>query len=160
MKKVLPFEVIGIESLFTCYLFDLSAIFKSLESYPVYDDKTASVNTVKTEQLPTEKLFGLVMIFGRHENLTFTKLEQRLVKIHRGFDFRRFPNRSSFIFHAKILRQPICDESKSCVSRMYIFCAKYFSSHLELNCWAKLISYSDILSDSMCEEYPFYHFNF
>ena len=27
VKKVLPFEVIGVESLFTCYLFDLSAIF-------------------------------------------------------------------------------------------------------------------------------------
>ena len=58
--------------------------FKSLESYPGCNDKTASVNTVKTEQLPTEKLFGLVMIFGRHENLTFTQLEQRPVKIHRG----------------------------------------------------------------------------
>ena len=37
-----------VESLFTCYLFDLSAIFKSLESYLVCNDKTASVNTVKT----------------------------------------------------------------------------------------------------------------
>ena len=27
VKKVLPFEVLGIESLFTCYLFDLSTIF-------------------------------------------------------------------------------------------------------------------------------------
>ena len=135
--------------------------FKSLESYPVCNHKTASVITVKADrkQLPTEKLFGLVMIFSRHENLTFTQLEQRLVKIHRGFDFRRFPNRS-FIFYAKIQRHSICDEPKSCVSLMYIFCAEYFSSHLELNCQAKLISYSDILSDSICEEYPFYHFNF
>ena len=36
-----------VENLFTCYLFDLSAIFKSLESYLVCNDKTASVNTVK-----------------------------------------------------------------------------------------------------------------
>ena len=47
-----------------------------------------------SKQLPTEKLFGLVMFFGRDENLTFTQLEQRLAKIHRGFDFRRFCNRS------------------------------------------------------------------
>ena len=131
MKRVLPFEVIRIESFFACYLFNLNTIFKSLESYPVYNDKTASVNTLKADrkQLPTEKLFGLVMIFGRHENLTFTQLEQRLVKIHRGFDFRWFPDRS-FIFYAKIQRQSICDEPKSCVSLMYIFCTKYFSSHL------------------------------
>ena len=29
--------------------------------------------------------------------------------------------------------QSICDEPKSSISLMYIFCAKYFSSHLELN---------------------------
>ena len=28
---------------------------------------------------------------------------------------------------------PKFDEPKSCISLMYIFCAKYFSSHLELN---------------------------
>ena len=130
MKKVLPFEVIGIESLFACYLFDLNTIFKSLESYPVCNDKTPSVNTVKADrkQLPTEKLFSLVMIFGRHENLTFTQLEQRLVKIHRGFDFRRFPNRS-FIFYAKIQRQSICDEPKSlCVSDVHLLCEVYLQS--------------------------------
>ena len=109
-----------------------------LESYPDCNDKTTLVNTEKPDrkQLPTEKLFGLVMIFDRHENLT---------KIHRGFDFRWFPNRS-FIFYAKIQRQFVMNPNL-CVSVMYIFCANYFSSHLELNCRAKLISYSDILSD-------------
>ena len=120
-----------VESLLACYLFDL-------ESYPVCNDKTTLVNTEKPDrkQLPTEKLFGLVMIFGRHKNLT---------KIHRGFDFRWFPNRS-FIFYAKIQRQSVINPNL-CVSLMYIFCAKYFSSHLELNCRAKLISYGDTLSD-------------
>ena len=27
----------------------------------------------------------------------------------------------------------ICGEPKSCISLMYILCAKYFSSHVELN---------------------------
>ena len=84
---VRPTNCEDVESLFACYLFDL-------ESYSVCNDKTTLVNTEKPDrkQLPTEKLFGLVMIFGRHENLT---------KIHRGFDSRWFPNRS-FIFYAKI----------------------------------------------------------
>ena len=47
---------------------------------------------------------------------------------------------------AKIQRQSVMNPNL-CVCLMYIFCAKYFSSHLELNCKAKLISYSDILSD-------------
>ena len=114
MKKVLPFEVIGIESLFACYLFDL-------ESYPVCNGKTTLVNTVKPDrkQLPTEKLFGQVMIFGRHENLT---------KIHRGFDFRWFPDRS-FIFYAKIQRQSICDEPISlCVSNVHLLCKVFLQS--------------------------------
>ena len=100
------------------------------------------MNTVKADmkQLPTEKLFGLVMIFGRHENLTFTQLEQRLVKIHRGFDFR-WLDPLSFMSKFKD-NQPVMNPSL-CVSLMYIFCAKYFSSHLEINCLAKLISYSD-----------------
>ena len=117
MKKVLPFEVIVVESLFACYLFDLNAIFKSLESYPVSNNKTVSVNTGKADKkkLSAEKLFGLVMVLGSHEYLTFTQLEQRLVKIHRRFDFRRFPDRS-FTFYAKIQRQSIYDEPKSCVS--------------------------------------------
>ena len=109
-----PLEVIGVESVFACYLFDL-------DSYPVCNDKTTLVNTEKPDrkQLPTEKLFGLVMIFGRHENLT---------KIHRGFDFRWFPNRS-FIFYAKIQRQSICDEPKSlCVSNVHLLCKVFLQS--------------------------------
>ena len=37
------------------------------------------------------------------------------------------------IFYAKVRRQSICDEPRSCISLMYILCAKYFSSHVELN---------------------------
>ena len=128
-----PTNCEDVESLFACYLFDL-------ESYPVCNDKTTLMNTEKpdSKQLPTEKLFGLVMIFGRHENLT---------KIHRGFDFRWFPNRSFIFFMPKFKDNQSVMNSNLCVSLMYIFCAKYFSSHLELNCRAKLISYSDTLSD-------------
>ena len=99
---VRPTNCEDVESLFACYLFDF-------ESYPVCNDKTTLVNTEKPDrkQLPT------VMIFGRLENLT---------KIHRGFDFRWFPNRS-FIFYAKIQRQSICDEPKSlCVSNVHLLC--------------------------------------
>ena len=47
MKKVLLFEVTWVESHLGCYLSDLDAIFKSVESvfaqsYPVRNDKTAS----------------------------------------------------------------------------------------------------------------------
>ena len=47
----------------------------SAKSYPVYN----LVNTAKVDgkQLPTEKLFRLVMFSGRDENLTFTQLEQK-----------------------------------------------------------------------------------
>ena len=71
-----PTNCEDVESLFACYLFDL-------ESYQVCNDKTTLVNTEKPDR-KQKKLFGLVMIFGRHENLT---------KIHRGFDFRWFPNK-------------------------------------------------------------------
>ena len=83
MKKVLLFEVIGVESQLGCYLSDLNAILSqwsvSAKSYPVYNDKTALVNTanVDRKQLPTEKLFCLVMFSGRDENPTFTQLEQK-----------------------------------------------------------------------------------
>ena len=84
MKKVLLFEVIGVEGHSGCYLSDLNAIFLSqwrasqlrviqftMTKHP---RKTAKADR---KQLPTERLFCPVMFTGSNGNLTFTQLEQR-----------------------------------------------------------------------------------
>ena len=144
MKKVLLFEVIGVKSLLVCYFFDLNPhFFKSVESVSAQNSELSSsqwwnslVNTAKADRkrLPTEKLFSLVMFFGRDENLTFTQLEQRLVKIHRGFYFRRFRNWSFM---------PKFKDNQSVMNPnlLYPWCTPCVQS-IPQSPWTKLISYT------------------
>ena len=130
-------EVIGVKNYLGSYLSHLKVSEEPVSS-ELSSLQSQNVLKAKRKQRPTEKLFCLVMFCSRDENLTFTQLEQR-----GQLRFTETLTLDGFIriFYAKVRRQSICDDPKSCISLIYILCAVYFSSHLELT-----------ISDSMCGE--------
>ena len=138
MKKVLLFEITGVES-------HLGWLFVRLECHFLSQWRPSRLRVIQfimtkqprkyckkvdRKQLPTEKLFGPVMFSGRDENLTFTQLEQR--EIQRNFDFRRFRKYLLSFMQKFEDDQSMMNPNLVYFSLMYMLCAMYSFSYFEL----------------------------